>query len=124
VQVTRVRCGNPDCGRTIDESPSLAPDERGPCPACGSLARNVELHVSDTVHVSESLSWTKMHEEVERHWRWLLVSLALTLAASLVGVVLAGLAGLVVGLVLGLLSYPAGLRAVTRVREIEHGGDR
>jgi hypothetical protein len=124
VQVTRVRCGNPNCGRVFDQSPDIAPSDRPPCPDCGSRTRNFDVLLSDTVHVSASLSWIRIHGEVERSWPWLLGSLTLTIAGSLVGVFLAGLPGLIVGLVLGLLSFPVGLRAATRVREIEHGGDR
>ena len=77
-----------------------------------------------TVRVSASVAWTRIHEEVERSWPWLLGSLALTIAGSLVGLVLAGIPGVLVGLVLGLVSFPVGLRAATRVREIEHSGQR
>jgi hypothetical protein len=76
------------------------------------------------VGTSASIAWTKIHEQVERSWPWLLGSLALTIAGSLVGVVLEGVLGLLVGLALGLLSFPIGLRAARRVREIEHGGQR
>jgi ABC-type amino acid transport system permease subunit len=76
------------------------------------------------VGATASLAWTKIHEEVERSWPWLLGALALTVAGSLVGLVLGGVLGLIVGLALGLVSFPVGLRAATRVREIEHGGDR
>jgi hypothetical protein len=122
--VTLVRCGNPECRRVLNESPRLTPSERAPCPACGSRSRLFEKTLTARGRATASLAWTKTHEEIERHWGWLLVSLALTIAASLVGVVLAGVPGLIVGLVLGLLSFPVGLLAVTRIREIEHGGDR
>ncbi len=73
----------------------------------GSRAPSAEaVEVSGTAHVnvSASLAGTKIHEEVERSWPWLLVSLGLTVVASLVGLVLAGALGLIVGLVHGLLS--------------------
>jgi hypothetical protein len=124
VQVTRVRCGNPDCGRVLDQPPDLAPSDREPCPDCGSLTRVFEASGTAIVGTRASLALTKIHEEVERSWPWLLGSLALTVAGSLVGLVLEGVPGLIVGLALGLLSFPVGLRAATRVREIEHGGDR
>lgn len=124
MQVTCVRCGNPDCGRLLDESPTLPSSEREPCPDCDSLGRLFEASGTVAVGVAASLAWTKIHEEVERSWPWLLASLGLTIAGSLVGVFLGGVPGLLVGLLLGLLSFPVGLRAATRVREIEHGGRR
>jgi ABC-type amino acid transport system permease subunit len=93
-------------------------------PTCGSLVRDIELRLSGAVNVSGSLSWTKIHEKVERSWPWLLGSIMLTVAGSLIGLVLGDVLGLVVGLVIGLLSFPVGLRAATRIREIEHGGER
>jgi hypothetical protein len=121
---TRVRCGNPDCGRILDESPSRFPTEHPPCPDCGSRTRLVEKELTATVRTTASLAWTKTHEEIERSWPWLLAALGLTVAGSVVGFVLGGIEGLLIGLLLGLLSFPVGLRAATRVREIEHGGDR
>ena len=124
MQVTGVRCGNPSCGRVLDERLDLPRGEREPCPDCGSLRRLAEVSGSATVGTRATIAWTKIHEEVERSSPWLLGSLALTVASSFVGLVLGGLPGLLVGLGLGLVSFPTGLRAATRVREIEHGGQR
>jgi hypothetical protein len=120
VKVTRVQCGNPACGRPFNDSPSLAPSERKPCPDCGYLARVFEASGTALVGTVASVALTKIHEEVKRHWQWLVISLVLTLASSLVGLVIVGLPGLLVGLALGLPSYLAGRRAETVVREIEH----
>jgi ABC-type amino acid transport system permease subunit len=69
-----------------------------------------------------SIAMTKIHEEIEFHWPWLLASIALTMVASVVGLVLSPIAGLVVGLFLALVGIPVRLRARTRVREITHSG--
>ncbi len=34
-----VRCGNPSCGRVLDEPENLPSEERQPCPTCGSRTR-------------------------------------------------------------------------------------
>ena len=41
-----VRCGNAACGALMDEAPGIPAAERRPCPACGSLARVVEIRAT------------------------------------------------------------------------------
>lgn len=122
MQTTPVRCGNPNCGRVLDEPSSLAPSEREPCPDCGSLARVFEKTLTARVRVSASIARTKIHEEIERHWRWILVGLALTAAGAVSGYFIGGMLGVFVGVVLGLIGIPVAERSVTHVREIEHSG--
>jgi len=38
-----------DCGLTLDESPHLKPEERAPCPRCGSLGRKFLLLLEGSV---------------------------------------------------------------------------
>jgi hypothetical protein len=66
-----------------------------------------------------SVALEKVHEELERHWGWLLVSLGVTVGGSFLGFFLVGLPGVLVALVLGLASYLTGRRGETVVREIE-----
>jgi len=122
MQTTGVRCGNPDCGRFLDESSALTPSEREPCPNCGSLARVFEKSGTAAVGTLASLAWAKTHEEIQRHWPWYLLGVALTVASAVVGYLIGGLVGLLVGLAMGLVAVPVGERSVTRVREIERGG--
>jgi hypothetical protein len=77
-----------------------------------------------TVHASAKLAWTKIHEEVQRHWPLYLLVLALTLASAVTGYLIGGLLGLLVGLAISFVAIPIGERSVTKIREIEHGGDR
>jgi hypothetical protein len=49
-----VACGS--CGRPIDESPGAPPENRVPCPDCGSLARRVDIRVEDTITIHDSLA--------------------------------------------------------------------
>ena len=122
MQTTGVRCGNPKCGRLLDEPSSLTPSKREPCPGCGSLARVFEKSGAAIVGVSASVALTKIHEELQRHWPWHLSAIALTLAGSAVGYFIGGPVGLLVGVVIGLVAVPVGERGVTRVREIERRG--
>ena len=41
-RVTAVECAN---GHALDESASTSVEKRQPCPLCGSLGRNVSIHV-------------------------------------------------------------------------------
>jgi hypothetical protein len=41
------------CGAKLDEAPTLLPDQRPPCPRCGSLARRFEQEVTNTVGLSD-----------------------------------------------------------------------
>jgi hypothetical protein len=46
-RITRLEgifCNN--CGAKLDEAPTLLPDQRPPCPTCGSVARRFEKRVS------------------------------------------------------------------------------
>jgi Zn finger protein HypA/HybF involved in hydrogenase expression len=43
------------CGSTLDESASAPPEQRQPCPSCGSLQRHVAHTLGGEVHVHSSL---------------------------------------------------------------------
>ena len=66
------------------------------------------------------MALTKIHEEIQRHWRWYVIALGLAAVGAVVGYFIGGLLGVFVGLVLWLVGIPVGERSVTRVREIEH----
>ena len=38
-----------DCGAELDEAPTLLPDQRPPCPRCGSLARWFEQDITEQI---------------------------------------------------------------------------
>jgi hypothetical protein len=42
-----------DCGAKLDEAPTLLPDQRPPCPRCGSLARRFEQTITNSVVLSD-----------------------------------------------------------------------
>lgn len=41
------------CGAKLDEAPTLLPDQRPPCPRCGSLARRFEQAITDQIGLSD-----------------------------------------------------------------------
>ena len=49
-----VRCGN--CDAKLDEHRNIPPEERQPCPACGSLTRTYPVHLSGTVVARATLT--------------------------------------------------------------------
>ena len=49
-----VECQN--CGAVLNEDPAANPEERKPCPSCGSRARHFRLTVSESVTASASVS--------------------------------------------------------------------
>jgi len=48
------------CGAKLDEAPTLLPDQRPPCPACGSLARRFEQTVGQAVETDTALPITPL----------------------------------------------------------------
>jgi hypothetical protein len=42
------------CGAKLEEAPTLLPDQRLPCPTCGSLARRFEQDITEQVTLSDS----------------------------------------------------------------------
>jgi restriction system protein len=49
-----VQCSS--CGALLDETRELQPDDRLPCPTCGSMARSFHVHISETVQATDSFS--------------------------------------------------------------------
>jgi len=103
---------------------TLSPTHTGPCPKCGKLGKKISLTLTETIGFKDSLKWEKQREFFEQNpkIKWLIV--AITIGSPFVGLVMAGLLGVVIGLVLGVLSYLLGPYAVVKVREIERGGAR
>lgn len=99
---------------------SLPIDHKDPCPECGSLKKNHDIRINETVgvQVSEKISKTAIREYYEKHPVLLPVVVLITIGSPFLGLVLAGGLGVIVGLVIGGAAFFLGLRAVTRVREI------
>ena len=121
MEVTRASCAR--CGTEF--APATAhepPGEREPCHACGSTARVFAAAGSVTARVTASVKWTHIRETVERHRRWVLVSLAIGAMGATAGYFLAGtMPGIVVALAVAVAGTWARGRTVTRVRHVERG---
>lgn len=57
------------CGTVLEESQSLPPEQREPCPNCGSTARHFHLTVTDKVEVHGSVSLKATHEGQKKPFR-------------------------------------------------------
>jgi hypothetical protein len=113
-----VRCGN--CGRKLDESASLPPEQREPCPDCGSTSRRFEVHLNAVVRAVATVAREVRRSYYEHSLEWLVVVAALTIASGLIGgLVVTGWASAGASFGFSVASFLAGLRAVTRVREVE-----
>lgn len=121
MEVTRASCAQ--CGTEF--APAIAhepPGERTPSPACGSTARVSEAAGSATVGVTASVKWTHIRETVERHWRWVLASLAVGVIGATAGYFLAGtMLGILIALAVAAAGTWARGRTVMRVRHVERG---
>jgi hypothetical protein len=90
----------------------------GPCTACGN-PRLTRVHtVREFLEASDLISGESRREFLEENpkIKWLLW--AVSVGAPFLGLVLAGWAGVLVGLVLAILTQLWGPRAVIKVREI------
>ena len=74
-----------------------------------------------SVIATDSVTWETRREFFEQNpkIKWLII--AITIGSPFVGLVFVGVLGLVIGFVLGFLSYLLRPYAVTKVREIERG---
>ncbi len=50
-----------ECGQIIDKLKNTPEEERNPCPACGSTARLIKVHITDSITVHEGLKIKARH---------------------------------------------------------------
>ena len=94
----------------------LPSNHQGPCPRCGKTGLTYALQVEDTVQLSIAVEGEHRTEFWEVNRLGIGVSLLVTVVSSVIGLVISGWAGVIVGLLLGLLSLFITTR--TKVREI------
>jgi len=99
-------------------------ENRSPCPACGCKSRIISASVQDGICLSDSVGWISRREFYEKNQTLFIMIVAITIISPFIGLVLAGIPGIVVGLLLGAVSYILGPHATTKVREIEAGRKR
>ena len=96
-------------------------DFTGPCPDCGCLAKNKIVICEDSLGFKDSFSWKRQRTFFEKNMPLFCLSIALTIVSPIIGYFVVGLIGLVVGFLLGGISYVVGLYSVTKIREIHEG---
>jgi predicted RNA-binding Zn-ribbon protein involved in translation (DUF1610 family) len=99
----------------------LAPSHAGPCPNCGDTRKTHDVSVRLTAHAHVSFGWQHIHEYYERHRLLLPLVIIVTIGSPFLGLVLAGWAGVLAGLIVSCVTFILGLRAVTKVREMREG---
>ena len=92
-----------------------------PCPMCGGKNRIMSPSVHDNIGLSDFVGWKSRREFYEKNRALFWVIVAITIISPFLGLLLAGIPGVFVGLLLGGASYFLGPHAVTKVREIEKG---
>ena len=112
-----VRCAQ--CGLDI---PGGDAQPRSPCPNCGSVARRIDESIEETIQVGDSYQYEHLTEYYKKNKKILAAVIVIALVSPFLGLVLAGPAGIIVGLVLGGVSYALGPRAAIKVRQITRGG--
>ena len=108
-----------DCGKVLpggDKIPKV------PCPNCGSTKRTINICLNDTIHLSDKMYWERVREFYEKNHSIKAVIIAIAVLSPFLGLFVAGIPGVVVGLFLSAASYFLGPSAVTKVREITRGG--
>lgn len=93
----------------------------GRCPSCGKEGKIIKLMIHESIGTKESLVWETRKEYYLKHKGALATVIAITVISPLLGLILAGPVGVIVGLVLGGISYLLGPRALTKVIERTKG---
>jgi len=86
------------------------------------MGRVIPVGLAVEVDSAASVSWQKTRECYDKHPVWVVAQVILTAGPPFLGLWLAGWTGVFAGLALSLVCALVGLRAITRVREIERGG--
>jgi hypothetical protein len=105
-----------DCGQPLEDS-----QPKTPCPKCGSTRRthHADLHLQ--VKASASIAWESAKWHWERHPLYLALTFILVVGAPFLGLWVSGWLGVVIGLLISIVCFVVGLKALTRVKEIERG---
>jgi len=77
-----------DCGARLDESPTLPPDDRSPCPNCGSRARRFEVTLKDQADAADTLDVVR-REKRNRERKYFWVQLVIGIVATFIVAILA-----------------------------------
>lgn len=90
-----------------------------PCPNCGEIGKLIDLNLADSFGIADSMKAQNVHEYFERHPILLPVVIVITVGAPFLGLVISGMKGVLVGLVIGFITFGLGMVSITKVREID-----
>jgi hypothetical protein len=110
----KAECG--ECGKPLPLS------HVGACPACGSSRRHITAADVIKINVSEKVHWEKTREYFENHPVKLAIVIVLTIVAATIGLAIAGIPGVLAGLLLSAIASWIGFTARVKVRHTDHGG--
>ena len=100
---------------------SISPQHSGPCPSCGKEGKNISVNIKESIQVHSSLKWETRKEYYQKHKGAAGTVIAITVFSPFVGLFLAGLVGVIIGLALGGVAYYLGPKAETKIIEITKG---
>jgi hypothetical protein len=121
---SRAACNENDCEMTDLATCSgcgrrLSANHTGPCPDCGDTRRTHHKDFTAKLNFYASLQLRRIREYYEKDPLLLVTVIIIAVGSPFLGLVLAGWAGVVAGLFVGLLGLILGFCAITKVREIE-----
>jgi hypothetical protein len=93
----------------------------GCCPSCGKEGKIIKMTIHESLGIKESLNWETRKEYYLKHKGTLRTVIAIAVISPFLGLILVGPVGVIVGLVLGGISYLLGPRALTKVIEKTKG---
>jgi len=95
-------------------------DHSGPCPRCGDPRKTHDIYIEAKLDFKGSVQWQHVREYYEKHPVALAVVILLSIGSSFLGLI-TGWIGVAAGLLIGVITFFIGPRAVTKVREIRSG---
>ena len=98
----------------------LPGNHSGPCPFCGKVGKSVSVTFSGGMVMGGKFSISTMRIFYEKNTAALIILSLITLGSPFVGLALSGIPGLLIGLILGIVSFFIGLKAITKIIEHNH----
>lgn len=80
--------------------------------------KKLRFQISDQIILKESVSRKLIRQFYENNTIFIYLIVLITIASSIIGVIFAGSIGILIGLVLGGISFIIGAKARTKVKEI------
>ncbi len=102
------------CGEVLSESHS------GPCPSCGKVGKKISVTMSGGAVVGGAASIHTQRSFYEKNKKAFIILTLITVSSPFVGFFINGIPGLLIGLVLSVISYFGGPKAVVKVVEHRH----